>query len=86
MKRTEIVSAHVIAGEFEGKKYRSGRLVIASYPDGAKLPSFISIGKCPAELAEQLILECPIAKATIYYDAYKNVVNAFPTEGGEENE
>lgn len=73
-KRTEIVSAHVIAGTFEGKPYQSGRLVIANYPDGATLPSYISVSKCTAQLATDLVTKCPVKNAVVYFDKYTNII------------
>lgn len=74
MNKTSVLSAHVVAGEFNGKAYKSGRLLTATYKEGSKIPAYLSLVKCSAEIAESVVLDCPIDNATIYYDGYKNVV------------
>lgn len=71
-----IANAYIIEGEFEGKPYKSGRLIALNYKDSnAKNPTFVQVIKCKDAVAQSLRGKCPVVDAKIYYDQYRNVVS-----------
>lgn len=73
MKKTRITQVHTCAGVYDGKPYKNGRLVVASYEDGNILPAWIKVERTSAEIAAELATKVP-ADVTLFYDNFKNVV------------
>lgn len=73
-----IKEAIVVEGEYNGKPYKSGRLVTCTFRNNSKNPAFVKLEKCSAEIAEQLKSKLPLMDADILYDQYRNIVSVKP--------
>lgn len=70
-----IKDAIIVEGEFEGKPYKSGRLVTCVFKGNAKNPAYVKLEKCHADIVEGLKGKLPLMDAKVYYDQYKNIVS-----------
>lgn len=73
MKKNILIHSTRIHGDFDGKEYTSGRLYLGVYPEGAQVPNYTFIVKCPANVATDI--KAYVGKPVkLYYDQFKNVV------------
>lgn len=73
MKKTRITQVHICEGLYDGKPYKNGRLVVASFDDGKISPAWVKVEKTTADIATELRQKIP-CDVQLFYDNYKNVV------------
>lgn len=72
-KAMTILNAIICEGEYEGKPYRNGRLLVGQYDDRSVNPAWVKIYKADVDLTEELRKKLPM-KAILYSDLYGNVI------------
>lgn len=72
--KTIILSAYRCEGEYQGKPYSAGRLVIANFEGDRRYPCFISVAKTTAKIVDEIQEKLP-SEAILSYDAFRRVTS-----------
>lgn len=72
-KAMTVMNAIICEGEYEGKPYKNGRLLVGQYDGKSVNPAWVKVYKADVDITDELRKKLP-CKAILFSDLYGNVI------------